>query len=400
MDELRSSRLTTQPANLQQERIPSVSPNCSTDSVALPSISSARSTEGATERSASTANVWLLASCFAAALCLLHLLLSGRYGYFRDELYYAACGRHLAWGYVDHAPLIAVIAWLSNRLFGASLFSLRLFPALSSAAKIILTAWMVRELGGKRYAQILAATLIFFCPIYLVMDNFLSMNSFEPLFWMGAAAVVMRIANPQRKRPRVSGSFVGVIAGIGILNKHSMLLFGSALILGLLVSSGFRYFRNPWILLGALIALIFFAPNLLWEIRNHLPTLEMLRNARIAKNAYVPWYEFIAQQALLILPLAAPVFVAGLWFFFATPQGKTVSLSRLDLRFSAAGDVGTESAYLLSRAGLPHVLRGWRVMDREQDCLARVAVGETGRAGANRFSRDSLCAIGVADFAG
>jgi 4-amino-4-deoxy-L-arabinose transferase-like glycosyltransferase len=264
----------------------------------------------------------MLAGCFAGAVCLLHLLLSGRYGYFRDELYYAACGRHLAWGYVDHAPLIAVIAWLSNRLFGASLLSLRIFPALSSAAKILLTAWMVRELGGKRYAQTLAATLIFFCPIYLVMDNFLSMNSFEPLFWMGAAAVTMRIASPAFKASPRLWLLFGVIAGIGILNKHSMLLFAGALILGLLASSGFRYFRNPWICLGALIAFVFFAPNLAWEIRNHLPTLEMLRNARIAKNAYVPWYEFIAQQALLILPLAAPVFLAGLWFFFATPQGK------------------------------------------------------------------------------
>jgi hypothetical protein len=273
--------------------------------------------------SANNAGEWTLVGSFAAAVCLLHLLLLNRYGYFRDELYYAACGRHLAWGYVDHAPLIAVIAWLDHHLLGDSLFSLRFLPALSGAAKILLTAWMVRELGGRRYAQLLAATIIFFCPIYLVMDGFLSMNSFEPLFWMGAAAVVMSIARrgDQSATSRLWLLF-GLIAGVGILNKHSMFLFGAALVLGLLVSSGLRYFRNPWIWLGALIAFAFFLPNLRWEIQNHLPTLEMLRNAKLTKNAYVPWYDFIAQQSLLILPLAVPVFLAGMWFFFAVPQGR------------------------------------------------------------------------------
>jgi hypothetical protein len=83
-----------------------------------------------------------------SAACLIHFLWNGRYGYFRDELYYAACGQHLAWGYVDHAPLIAAIARVSRTLFGDSLHALRFFPALSAGAKILLTAWIVRELGG------------------------------------------------------------------------------------------------------------------------------------------------------------------------------------------------------------------------------------------------------------
>src|SRR5882672_7427306 len=94
-----------------------------------------------------------IAVCFAISACVLHFLVNGRYGYFRDELYYAACGQHLAWGYVDQAPLIAVIARLSRMLFGDSLHALRFFPALSSGAKILLTGWIVRELGGRRYAQ-------------------------------------------------------------------------------------------------------------------------------------------------------------------------------------------------------------------------------------------------------
>src|SRR5579863_1711779 len=62
-----------------------------------------------------------VAACFVAAACLVHFLWNGRYGYFRDELYYAACGQHLAWGFVDHAPLVALIARVSRMLFGDSL---------------------------------------------------------------------------------------------------------------------------------------------------------------------------------------------------------------------------------------------------------------------------------------
>ena len=253
------------------------------------------------------------------AACALHFLTAGRYGYFRDELYYAACGTHLAWGYVDQAPpnrRHRVVHAPAARRFA---FALRFFPALSAAAKILLTAWMVRELHGKRFAQVLATTAILFCPIYLTMDSFLSMNSFEPLFWTGCAAIAMRIANGGS--PRLWLLF-GVVAGVGILNKHSMLFFGLAMVLGLMVSSGTRYFRNRWIWLGALIAWAIFLPNLLWEIRNHFPTIEILRNVAKTKNAHVPWYDFIAQQALLVHPLAVPICLAGLWFFFATEKGR------------------------------------------------------------------------------
>src|SRR5689334_8340541 len=256
---------------------------------------------------------------FAAAAFFVHLLTANRYGYFRDELYYAACGQHLAWGYVDHAPLIAAICWFARHLLGDSLYALRLFPALSAAAKVLLTAWMVREFGAKRFAQILAAVVVFFCPIFLTMDSFLSMNSFEPLFWMGCVAVAMRITNGGS--PRLWLLF-GAIAGVGILNKHSTLFFGMAFFLALLITSGTRYLRNLWIWLGALISFLIFLPNLWWEIAHRFPTIEVLQNAARLKNAPVSWYGFLAEQALLVHPLAFPVVLAGLWFVFRSTEGR------------------------------------------------------------------------------
>jgi hypothetical protein len=260
-----------------------------------------------------------VAACFAFAACFVHFLWNGRYGYFRDELYYAACGQHLAWGYVDHAPLIAVIARLSRWLFGDSLRALRFFPALSSGAKILLTAWIVRELGGRRYAQILAGTAMLLCPIYLTMDNFLSMNAFEPVFWMLCVAISLRIIRTGNSR---LWPLFGLVAGIGILNKHSMLIFGIAFVLALAVSCQRAALRTPWIWFGASLAFLIFLPNFLWEMNNHWPTIEILRNVDRMKNAHVTWAQFIVQQAFLVHPVAAPICIAGLWFFLRSRQGE------------------------------------------------------------------------------
>src|SRR5262245_11184072 len=142
--------------------------------------------------------VWLLDAGIGAALAavfklLVHLYANGNYGYFVDELYYLACARHLAWGYVDQPPLIALIANISVELFGDSLQAIRFLPALAGTGKVLLTGLIARELGGRRFAQGLSALLILVAPGFLAIDNWLSMNAFEPLFWMGCAFVLIRI---------------------------------------------------------------------------------------------------------------------------------------------------------------------------------------------------------------
>src|SRR3974390_2962180 len=109
----------------------------------------------------------------AACKLVVHLYAGHRYGYFVDELYYLACSRHLAWGYVDQPPLIAVITWTARVLLGGSLPAIRLFPALAGAARILLTARIAREFGGGRFAQFLAALAMLVAPGILGMDNLL-----------------------------------------------------------------------------------------------------------------------------------------------------------------------------------------------------------------------------------
>ncbi len=258
---------------------------------------------------------------FALASCKLLIQFAGinHYGFFRDELYYIACGQHLAWGYVDQPPLIAFFAWCARHALGTSLFATRLLPVLAGAAVVYLTGRVAAELGGGLFAQFLAATGILLAPAYIAFDSFFSMNAFEPLFWLLCAWIAIRIL--KGASPRLWLLF-GAVAGLGLENKHSMLVFGFALVGGLLLSGHAQLFHSKWIWMGAGLALVIFLPNLIWESRNGWPQIEVVRNAQQFKNEAISPLQFLFEQVLFMQPLALPVWLAGLVWYFAAADGK------------------------------------------------------------------------------
>jgi len=259
--------------------------------------------------------VWL-----AAAKLVLHLYAGHNYGYFVDELYYLACGRHLAWGYVDQPPMIALLAAFVRVTLGRSLPAIRLLPAIAGAGMVLLTGLIARELGGGRFAQGLAALAALVAPGFLAMDSLFSMNAFEPLLWMGCAWAVIRIVRTGRQNLWL---WFGLLAGIGLENKHSMLIFGFGIVVGLLATPERRQLRSPWLWLGGLLALLVFLPNLLWNAQHHFPFLELQANIRRShRNVDLAPLAFLAQEALTMLPLALPIWLAGLWYFLFGARGK------------------------------------------------------------------------------
>ena len=245
-----------------------------------------------------------------------HLAVAAQYGIFRDELYFLACSEHLAWGYVDQPPLIAAIAWAARHLFGESLLALRLLPALAGAGKVVLAGLLARELGGRRYAQGLAALAVVVAPIFLGIDHLLTMNAFEPLFWMGGALCVVRWLRTSDDRLWIG---FGVLMGLGLLNKQTTLAFGLAVVAGLLLTPARRAFGRPGIWIGGAVALLLFLPNFVWTAQRHFPMLELLANIRRSqRDVVLQPLAFLGQQVLALLPLTAPLWIAGLvWLFFA-----------------------------------------------------------------------------------
>jgi dolichyl-phosphate-mannose-protein mannosyltransferase len=271
-----------------------------------------------TARESARASIALLSS-LALAKLLIQFAGINHYGFFRDELYYMACGEHLAWGYIDQPPLIALIAWFARYAFGDSLFAVRLLPALAGAAVVFLAGWIAREFGGGRFAQFLAALAMLFAPAYLAFDSFLSMNAFEPMFWVLCAWIAIRIV--KGASPKWWLAF-GAIAGLGLENKHTMLVFGFALVAGLLISGEGRLFRSKWIWIGGVIAFALFLPNLLWEAGHGWPQIAVVRAGQEFKNYPVGPLRFFLEQILFLQPVELPVWLSGLVWFFAAPEGK------------------------------------------------------------------------------
>ncbi|MGA2133890.1 MAG: glycosyltransferase family 39 protein [Bryobacteraceae bacterium] len=259
--------------------------------------------------------VWL-----AALKLALHLYAGHNYGYFVDELYYLACGRHLDWGYVDQPPLIALAAAITRVTLGESLRAIRILPALAGSGVVLLTGLIARELGGRRFAQGLASLGVLVAPGFLAIDSFFSMNAFEPLFWMGCALVVIRIIRTGNQRLWL---WFGVLAGLGLENKHSMLIFGFGLIAGLLVTTERRQLRSPWFCLAGLLALLIFLPNLWWNWLHHFPFLELQANIKRAhRDIALSPLGFLGQEVLTMLPLSLPIWLAGIWFYLFSAAGK------------------------------------------------------------------------------
>lgn len=262
---------------------------------------------------------------FVAAKLLLHAFTSLRhYGYFRDELYYLDMARHLDWGYVDAAPLIAVYAKLAL-LMGGSLAALRIIPALAGAGTIVLGILLARELGGDRYAQFLTALALLLCPARLAMDSLMTMNATEPLFWMGCALVVARILRTGNSR---LWPWFGLLAGLGLENKHSTLFFGFAVTIALLSTPYRREFLKPWIWIAGAIALALFLPNLIWQLRHHFPTLEDLENVRReGKNVVLGPIAFAIQQIVALHPVLFPIWLTGLIYFLRERRWRVLGLT-------------------------------------------------------------------------
>ncbi|HKR65708.1 MAG TPA: glycosyltransferase family 39 protein [Thermoanaerobaculia bacterium] len=256
---------------------------------------------------------WRTILSLAAIKFLLHLYTSGSYHYFRDELYYIACGRHLDWGYVDHPPLVALYARFGE-LLGPSLRGFRLLATIAGALRIVLTGVLTARIGGTRVAQAVACIAVFFAPVNLAIDSILSMNVMEHVLWLACLLVLVEIANGADERWWLA---FGALAGLGLQNKHSMLFLGFAIAVAVILTPLRRSLARPWIYAGGALALLIFLPNLLWEVRHDWATLELLHNVKVTgKNVVLPPGAFMRQQAMMLNPFSAPLWIAGLFALF------------------------------------------------------------------------------------
>jgi len=275
----------------------------------------------------SFADALRLASVFATIKFVFHVVMTVweqhvGYGYFRDEFYYLMCGRHLAWGYVDHGPIVALQARLGELIFGRSLLGIRMLSAMGGAGRVLVTGLLAWALGGRRPAQALAMLCVLVAPQYLGTDSYLSMNSFESLFWMGCVLALIQVERGASER--LWWIVFGVAGGVGVLNKPSMTFFLVSLLVGLLLTKQRRLLWSRWMIVGVALLILMALPNLLWQMHNHWPTLEFLHNGQVEnKNIKLAPMPFLGKQILNLQPVTFLVWGAGLVWLLRNPAAKS-----------------------------------------------------------------------------
>lgn len=257
---------------------------------------------------------WKGVTLIAALPLVLHLWAHRDYGIFRDEFYYLACARRLAWGYVDHPPFSIAILRLWTLVFGDSQFSLRVIPALLASTTVLLAAQIARRLGGGAGAQRLAALAVSLAPLLLGLTSFYSMNAWDLALWSGLFLLVVTILNGGSSRLWLA---VGLLAGMALLNKLSVLVWGVALVAGLALTPHRKQFARWELWAGGGLAVLMFLPHVAWQAANDAPTLDFLSNAANLKNTNHSFTDFVLGLVVELHPLNAAIWLTGIgWLLF------------------------------------------------------------------------------------
>lgn len=259
--------------------------------------------------------VWAIGAFVAAC----QVALAGRYGWHRDELYFLACGHHLAWGYVDQPPLTPAVARVMTSLFGTSLLAVRFLPAVADGAIVILAGVIARELGGRRPAQVLAAVSVAVSSVILGTSHLLSTAAFDILVWSGITAIFVRLLRGGDSRWWLSA---GVVAGVGLENKYTVAFLLGAFAVGV-VATRRDLLRSPWLWAGTGIALCLWAPNLAWQAHHGWPWAQMSTSLRTKGAADGNRLLFLPMQLVFLSPVVTPLWFAGLLWTLRHRAGRS-----------------------------------------------------------------------------
>jgi Dolichyl-phosphate-mannose-protein mannosyltransferase len=253
---------------------------------------------------------WPVVLAVAGMLGVTLVLLSGRYGYHRDELYFIAAGGHPAWGYPDQPPLTPLVAWAADRLGGGSLAVFRLPAVVVAVSVTVLSALITRELGGARFAQGLAAFATASGTYVLLSGHLVVTSTFDLLAWVLITWLVIRILRTERERLWL---LVGVVTGLGLWNKQLPIVLLGALMVGVVLTPATRYWlRNRWLWMGMAVAALMWVPVLLWQERHGWPQLTLARQISAEYGTAGERLNFAILQLVLFSLGGTLLWIAGL----------------------------------------------------------------------------------------
>jgi hypothetical protein len=247
---------------------------------------------------------------FVAIKVVLNLFAMPHFGFQRDELLHLALGDHLAWGYKEVPPFIALLAKISTTFFGDSIFATRIFSTLFGGLIIWFTGMITVELGGRKFAITLACLALIFSPAFMASEYLFQSVVFDQFWWVLSVWLVIKYINTSHVKYIY---FLGITIGVGLLTKYTMGFFAIALLLGLLFTKQRRLLVSRHVLLSILIALVIFLPNIIWQFQHHLPVITHMSELRSSQLEYIKPSDFISQQ-LMVNGISLFLWLVGFFF--------------------------------------------------------------------------------------
>jgi 4-amino-4-deoxy-L-arabinose transferase-like glycosyltransferase len=252
----------------------------------------------------------LILFAFTLGAIVIHILLNGQYGFHRDELDFIMNARHLDWGYVSYPPVTPLFARIGLELFGESLRGLRVLPAVAQGIVMVLAGLMARDMGGKRNAQLMAAFAVFIAPMSLIGGTVIMYFAFDYLWWVLVAFFLVRLLATDNPRYWLG---IGAGIGLGMMTKYTMAFWVIGLIVAVLATPARKYLRSKWLYMGAVLALLIFLPNLIWQVQHDFISLDFLSAIHARDIDWGRTDTFIPDQFYLTAnPFSIPLWMAGL----------------------------------------------------------------------------------------
>jgi 4-amino-4-deoxy-L-arabinose transferase-like glycosyltransferase len=300
----------------------------------------------------------------ALARCVTLLLSNGAYGWHRDELDTLDNAHYLTWGYVAYPPFAPFIARIALTLFGPSIIGVRLFSTLAQASSMILAGLMVKELGGRRWAQVVAAVAVAIAPFALLGGNIFHYSSFDYLWWVLITYLMIKLLKSENPRWWLG---VGAAIGMGMMTKYTIAFLVISLVISVILTRTRRYLLNPWLWGGVALALLIVMPNLIWQIQHDFISLDFMsgihaRDVDIGRAEGFLLEQFIFSANVVTIPL----WIVGLYFYLFSKNGRNyraigwIFVITFILLFVAQGrSYYLAPAYPMLFAGGSVVVEGW-----------------------------------------
>lgn len=249
------------------------------------------------------------AAVTVAALVLLRLAVGAFTPLTFDEAYYWTWSKHLAGGYYDHPPMVALVIHLGTMIAGDTAFGVRVVSILLALPM----SWAVYRTALILFDNALVAAMsaIFLNVTLMAAVGTTIVTPDAPLL-VASSFVLFFLAKVYETGRGAWWLAVGVAVGCALLSKYTALFFGAEILLWLVLVKGLRrWFKSPWLYLGGIVAFAVFSPTILWNADHQwVSFIKQIGRARVEGITLKYLGEMIPTQFAFATPL---VFVLGVF---------------------------------------------------------------------------------------